>query len=136
MSAWLGWSAFVCSTVKWNLLVWARNFCTARKINLLCKNLSYKWGFSPNKIISTRLEVEYLLNFNSSRPSNFANSWILGCSYSLQWIKKCLTDSSGAWPHLQAGFGAKPIWCKWVFKFDLFNLKWACHCEYSLWPTL
>ena len=70
--------------------------------------------------MSHKLVLEYLLTLNSSRPSSLVNNCTLACSYNLQSIKKCLTDSSG-WPHLQAGVMESPIGCKWQLRYDLFN---------------
>ena len=85
--------------------------------------------------MSHKLVLVYLLTLNSSRPSSLVNNCSLACSYNLQSNKKCLTDSRG-WPHLQAGVLDNPIGCKWQFRYDLFNLKWACHCEFNLQPQL
>ena len=43
--------------------------------------------------MSHKLVLEYLLTLNSSRPSSLVNNCTLACSYNLQSIKKCLTDS-------------------------------------------
>ena len=84
--------------------------------------------------MSHKLALEYLLTLSSSKPSSFSNSCLLGCSYSLQSSKKCLTVSG--WPHIQSGVKDNPIECKCEFKFDLFNLSWVWRALGNLNPQL